>query len=105
MYKRHKKSRHRLAMAVADMTGYPVDGIVNMPMLLCRGQCEVSIDACDGILEYTNDVVMVSREDGCVRVEGKALSLYGFRQSTLTVRGEITRIVFPENTKGGGSGV
>lgn len=87
-----RKKGSRLASAIAGLTGFPPESLIDLPVLLCRGSMEILVEGCRSILEYSETRIRLDMGWQCVSVEGEALTMADFHRSCLTIRGRITGI-------------
>lgn len=84
-----KNRRKKLYELVSDAVELPPDAIAPIPVFVIRGEHEVEIEGCDGILEYDENRVALSVKGRRSVINGSKLVLSDFRGSILTVRGNI----------------
>ena len=94
---RNDNRRRRLYEAVADAVELPADAVSGIPVFTVRGYHEVEADGCDGILEYDERHVILSVRGRRVSVVGEMLTLSDFRDTMLTVRGNIRAVYLTED--------
>lgn len=72
----------------------PQESVSSVPIFEIKGKNEVSVSGCTGILEYSEDRIVLALADGALEVLGKYLLLCDFRDGELSVRGEIASAAF-----------
>lgn len=89
-----KKRNHKnvLAAMLADLTGFPVESLSDMPVLLCKGSGEVLAEGCTAILEYGDTRIRLDMGRQILCVDGECLSMADFHRNCLTIRGSIRSI-------------
>lgn len=93
-----KNHRHKqLYEIIADTVEVPSDAISSIPVFTVRGYHEVEADGCDGILEYSDERVVLAVGKRRVTITGDLLTLSDFRGSILTVRGNIDAVYLTED--------
>ena len=87
----HKKNERpkKLYEILAAFCEIPQDVLAAVPVFTIRGQHEIEISGCTGILTYDSRciVLAVGKEHFCIR--GESLLLSDFREGVLYVRGNI----------------
>ncbi|MBR4959688.1 MAG: YabP/YqfC family sporulation protein [Clostridia bacterium] len=94
MSRTKRKKRYRLAALLADLTGFPPEGMADMPVLLCRGTMEVMTEGCRAILEYSGSRIRLDMGREILCVEGEGLTMSDFHRKCLTIRGNISRVLW-----------
>lgn len=92
--KKHTSGKIRAAAAVAAFTGFPIEGICSIPTIYCKGDCEVAVDGCLGILEYSETQITLKTSIGTCTLCGEGLFMSDFIRDSLLVRGRIHNICF-----------
>ena len=89
-----KTARKPAWQTVSDLTGAEGDLIARIPVFVVRGNREIEVEGCAGILEYDGErIVLETGAETCV-VSGRGLTLGDFEDGFLRVRGEIGSICF-----------
>ena len=84
----------RAMSAIASCTGFPIEGIVEIPTVYCKGDYEVTVDGCTGILVYSDTEIVLRTKRGTCTVCGEGLSMADFIRESLGIRGRIESIRF-----------
>ena len=87
-----RKNRSRLAAMLSDLTGFPVESLSDIPVLLCKGSCEMLAEGCRSILEYSENRIRLDMGKETLVIEGEKLTMSDFHRDTLTIRGSICSI-------------
>lgn len=87
-----RNNRSRLAAMLSELTGFPVESLSDMPVLLCKGSMEILTEGCRSILEYGDTRIRLDMGRETLCVEGENLSMSDFHRNCLTIRGCIRRI-------------
>ncbi len=87
-----EKNIHPVGKALSNLTGFPIEGLCDIPVLLCKGTMEVQVEGCRSILEYGDTRVKLNLGKEMLTVTGSALALSDFHRNCLTVRGQITTL-------------
>ena len=83
------KNRRRFAEAMSRLTELPVESLCTIPLFCVKGREEVEITGCRGILEYSEEKVVVKTCGDAFTVWGERLILSDFHRDVLLVRGRI----------------
>ena len=89
-----RKKKNWLTALLADLTGFPPEGLTDMPVLLCRGTMEVMTEGCRAILEYGDTRIRLDMGREILCVEGEVLTMSDFHRNCLTIRGDIRRVLW-----------
>lgn len=89
-----KRGGGNLRAMVASCTGFPMEGIADIPTVYCKGDREVTVDGCGGILMYSDAEIVLKTKCGTCTICGEALSMTDFLRESLTVRGTIACVRF-----------
>lgn len=89
-----KRASGDLRAMVASCTGFPMEGIADIPTVYCKGNSEVTVDGCGGILMYSDTEIVLKTKCGTCTVCGAALSMADFLRESLTIRGTIESVRF-----------
>lgn len=87
-----RKNRIRLAEMVSSLTGFPMESLTDIPVLLCKGAQEMQVEGCRAILEYSGDRIRMHMGKEILHVEGADLHMSDFHRNCLTIRGRIAGI-------------
>ena len=83
--------------AAADVLGAEGDLLARIPVFVVRGNREIEISGCEGILEYGEERIVLETGGSCCVVTGRGLTLGDFSEGFLSVRGEIGSLRFGGN--------
>ena len=89
-----KKRREHVYEKLGRFLEVPQELVKGVPVFVIRGRHEIEVSGCDGILEYSDDVIVLSVERDKFTVRGRCLELADFRDSVLYVRGNIDSAAF-----------
>ncbi len=96
--------RRNLTEVTADFFEVPTGAVGGFPIFEIRGKREIEVEGCDGILEYRDDIVVLSAGGERFTVRGDSLELSDFRSGVLLVRGNIKSAAFGcDYPEGGGA--
>jgi len=89
-----KKAGLRMAQFLSGVTGMPLAGMTNLPILTCLGSLEIRAEGCQGILEYSDARIQLDMGEQRLTVTGSALKMEEFRANCLTIHGQIEQILW-----------
>ena len=78
----------------ADILGLPQGTFKNFPSIQIRGNREIIIDGCTGLLSYAEDNILIETKYCRINITGRELSLKNLTQNILAVRGFIKSVEF-----------
>lgn len=96
---RKRKHRHPFAQAMARFTELPVEALCRIPVFTVKGREEVEITGCRGILDYSDERVIVKTAEDVCTVTGGGLILSDFHNDVLLVRGQIDGVMLTDCAK------
>ena len=79
---------------VADILGFPQGTFKNFPTIQIRGNREIVIDGCTGLLSYADDDILIETRYCRIKIAGRNLSLKNLSKTILSVRGFIKNVEF-----------
>ena len=91
-----KKSarRKKLYERIAHLCEVDADIVAALPVFVIRGEHEIEVEGCRGILEYEPEKIVLSTKNGRFTALGKCLMLSDFRSGVLYIRGNIKATFF-----------
>ncbi|MBE6625553.1 MAG: hypothetical protein E7628_00010 [Ruminococcaceae bacterium] len=89
-YGRHKKLYER----ISHLCEVDADIVAALPVFIIRGEHEIEVEGCRGILEYEPEKVVLSVKNGRFTALGQCLTLSDFRSGVLYIRGNIKAAYF-----------
>lgn len=92
--KKRLSGKLRAASAFSACTGFPLEGLCDIPTIYCRGNQEAAVDGCMGILSYSDTQITLRTALGKCTICGNALSMSNFMRASLLIRGTIESICF-----------
>jgi len=87
----HKKYKPDKA---AEIFGLPQGTFKNFPSIQIRGNREIIIDGCTGLLSYAEDNILIETKYCRIKISGRNLSLKNLSKNILAVRGFIQNVEF-----------
>ena len=78
----------------ADILGLPQGTFRNFPSIQIRGNREIIIDGCTGLLSYAEDNILIETKYCRIKIAGRGLSLKNLTENILAVRGFIKAVEF-----------
>ena len=79
---------------VADILGLPQGTFKNFPSIQIRGNREIIIDGCTGLLSYADDNILIETKYCRIKISGRDLTLKNLTRNILAVRGFIKSVEF-----------
>ena len=79
---------------VAEILGFPQGTFKNFPAIQIRGNREIVVDGCTGLLSYADDDILIETRYCRIKIAGRNLSLKNLSKSILAVRGFIKNVEF-----------
>ena len=79
---------------VAEILGLPQGTFKNFPTIQIRGNREIVIDGCTGLLSYADDDILIETRYCRIKITGRNLSLKNLSKTILSVRGFIKNVEF-----------
>ncbi len=86
--------RRKLYERFAQLCEVEQDVVSSLPVFIIRGEHEVEVDGCHGILEYEPQRIVLAIKNGKFTVIGRCLTLSDFRSGILYIRGDIRAAAF-----------
>ena len=78
----------------AEILGLPQGTFKNFPSIQIRGNREIIIDGCTGLLSYDEADILIETKYCRIRVAGRSLTLKNLARNILAVRGFIQNVEF-----------
>ena len=78
----------------AEILGLPQGTFKNFPTIQIRGNREIVIDGCTGLLSYAEDNILIETRYCRIKIAGRNLKLKNLSKSILAVRGFIQNVEF-----------
>ena len=86
--------RKKLYERIANLCEVEADIVATLPVFVIRGEHEIEVEGCSGILEYDPQKIVLSTKNGRFTALGKYLTLSDFRSGVLYIRGDIKATFF-----------
>ena len=93
MFKKNPEKKYKPDKA-AEILGLPQGTFKNFPSVQIRGNREIIIDGCTGLLSYADDNILIETKYCRIRISGRNLSLKNLAENILAVRGFIQNVEF-----------
>jgi len=93
MFKKNPEKKYKPDKA-AEMLGLPQGMFKNFPCIQIRGNREIIIDGCTGLLSYAEDDILIETKYCRIRIAGRTLDLKNLTKNILAVRGFIQNVEF-----------
>ncbi len=91
MNKKHKKP---LSQRICERLDIPVGTFGRISFIEAVGNREVSVDGCEGLVAYTEELVVLILCDGFLSIRGTGLELHSFSYGRVSVSGIISNICY-----------
>jgi len=79
---------------LAEILSLPQGTFKNFPSIQIRGNREIIIDGCTGLLSYAQDNILLETKYCRIRIYGRALNLNNLTKNILAIRGFIKNVEF-----------
>ena len=79
---------------LAEILGLPQGTFKQFPAIQIRGNREIIIDGCTGLLSYAQDNILLETKYCRIRIYGRALNLNNLTKNILAIRGFIKNVEF-----------
>jgi sporulation protein YqfC len=101
MFRKNKKEKNpedakdnKGSDKAAEILGLPQGTFKNFPSIQIRGNREIIIDGCTGLLSYDAENILIETRYCRIQISGRNLSLKNLSKSILSVRGFIRNVEF-----------
>ena len=79
---------------LAEFLSFPQGTFKNFPTVQIRGNREITIDGCTGLLSYAPDGIFLETKYCRISIAGRTLTLSNLTRNILAVRGFIQNVEF-----------
>jgi len=79
---------------LAEILSFPQGTFNNFPAIQIRGNREIMIDGCTGLLSYSPDDILLETKYCRINIAGRTLTLNNLTRNVLVVRGFIKNVGF-----------
>jgi len=79
---------------LAEILSFPPGTFRNFPTIQVRGNREITIEGCTGLLSYENENIMLETKYCRINIIGRALILSNLSRNILVIRGFIKTVEF-----------
>jgi len=79
---------------LSEFFSFPADTFVNYPSVHIKGNREIIIDGCTGLLNYSVDNVVVETRFCKMIICGRSLNLHNLSEKIISIRGFIQKFEF-----------
>jgi len=87
-YKKYKPDK------LAEALSFPQGTFKNFPTIQIRGNREITIDGCTGLLSYEEENILLETKYCRINIIGRTLTLSNLTKSVLAIRGFIKTVEF-----------
>ncbi|MCL2095839.1 MAG: YabP/YqfC family sporulation protein [Oscillospiraceae bacterium] len=79
---------------LAEVLSFPQGTFKNFPSIQIRGNREITIDGCTGLLSYAAENILLETKFCRINISGRTLTLSNLTKNVLAVRGFIKNVEF-----------
>ena len=79
---------------LAEILSFPQGTFKNFPTIQIRGNREINIDGCTGLLSYTKENILLETKYCRINITGRTLTLNNLARNVLAVKGFIKNVEF-----------
>ena len=79
---------------LAEALSFPQGTFKNFPTIQIRGNREITIDGCTGLLSYAQDSIFLETKYCRINIIGRTLTLNNLTKNILAIRGFIKSVEF-----------
>ena len=79
---------------LAEALAFPQGTFKNFPTIQIRGNREITIDGCTGLLSYEEENILLETRYCRINITGRTLSLSNLTKNILSIRGFIKNVEF-----------
>ena len=87
-----KKKSYSLISKFMRFGDFPIEASGHVPTVEIKGNCEVYITGCEGILEFESDRILVKAKGQMIDIAGADLSLSEFLSSGVCASGVVNEV-------------
>ncbi len=91
-----KKNKKPFSQRLCETLDIPVGTFGKISFIEAVGNRELCVDGCEGLVTYTDDLVILILCDGLLTVRGSGLELRSFSGGRVSVSGVISNICYGE---------
>ena len=79
---------------IAEVLSFPQGTFKNFPTIQIRGNREITIDGCTGLLSYAEESILLETKYCRINIIGRTLTLSNLTKNILAIRGFIKNVEF-----------
>jgi len=79
---------------LAEILSFPQGTFKNFPSIQIKGNREIIIDGCTGLLSYQQDLILLETKYCRISITGRTLTLNNLAKNVLAIRGFIKNVEF-----------
>ena len=91
---KNKKDKENNSDKLAEVLSFPQGTFRNFPTVQIRGNREITIDGCTGLLSYAQEIILLETRYCRIGINGRTLTLNNLTGNVLAVRGFIKNVEF-----------
>ena len=88
------KNPERNSDRLAEALSFPQGTFKNFPTIQIRGNREITIDGCTGLLSYEHENILLETKYCRINITGRTLTLNNLTKNVLAIRGFIKNVEF-----------
>ena len=89
-----KPSKEKNSDTLAEILSFPQGTFRNFPTIQIRGNREITIDGCTGLLSYEQEKIILETRYCRINISGRTLTLSNLAKNVLAIRGFIKTVEF-----------
>jgi len=79
---------------LAEILSFPQGTFRNFPTIQIRGNREIMIDGCTGLLSYSPDNILLETKYCRININGRTMTLNNLTRNVLAIKGFIKNVEF-----------
>ena len=91
---RKKEKKENNSDKLAEILSFPQGTFKNFPTIQIRGNREIIIDGCTGLLSYEQENILLETQYCRINISGRTLTLNNLTKNVLAIRGFIKNVEF-----------
>ena len=94
IFKNKVKNKNNNSDKLAEILSFPQGTFKNFPTIQIRGNREITIDGCTGLLSYQEENMLLETKYCRISIIGRTLTLNNLTENVLAIRGFIKNVEF-----------
>ena len=92
--KEKKDNKDNNSDRLAEILSFPQGTFKNFPSIQIRGNREIIIDGCTGLISYENEKILLETKYCRINITGRTLTLNNLTKNVLAIKGFIKNVEF-----------